>query len=154
MRLCIYILIPLIIKGTWGPFTASLSRVLRWVPLCLQQSTLCRTGSDTQSCPAQFWRGLVRYPFPPTQLFQSVTELASTAKKPQLKGLLCEQDTAAQFGPQKEPVRQQIHRIFLLRVKLMHFVNSLHNYIMTRVRVCLSTSSLSSCLQLFTENDL
>ncbi|XP_036788442.2 gamma-tubulin complex component 5 isoform X5 [Manis pentadactyla] len=61
-------------------------------------------------------------------------ELASTAKKPQLKeGLLCEQDTAAQFGPQKEPVRQQIHRMFLLRVKLMHFVNSLHNYIMTRI---------------------
>lgn len=33
----------------------------------------------------------------------------------------------------KEPVQQQIHRMFLLRVKLMHFVNSLHNYIMTRV---------------------
>lgn len=33
----------------------------------------------------------------------------------------------------KEPVHQQIHRMFLLRVKLMHFVNSLHNYIMTRV---------------------
>ncbi|XP_070353232.1 gamma-tubulin complex component 5 isoform X3 [Equus asinus] len=61
-------------------------------------------------------------------------ELASTAEKPQLKEeVLCEQDTAAQFGPQKEPVRQQIHRMFLLRVKLMHFVNSLHNYIMTRV---------------------
>ncbi|XP_014636483.1 PREDICTED: gamma-tubulin complex component 5 isoform X1 [Ceratotherium simum simum] len=61
-------------------------------------------------------------------------ELASTAEKPQLKEeLLCEQDTAARFGPQKEPVRQQIHRMFLLRVKLMHFVNSLHNYIMTRI---------------------
>lgn len=33
----------------------------------------------------------------------------------------------------KEPLNQQIHRMFLLRVKLMHFVNSLHNYIMTRV---------------------
>ncbi|XP_031524752.1 gamma-tubulin complex component 5 isoform X6 [Papio anubis] len=61
-------------------------------------------------------------------------ELVSTAEKPRLQeGLVCEQDTVAQFGPQKEPVRQQIHRMFLLRVKLMHFVNSLHNYIMTRV---------------------
>lgn len=33
----------------------------------------------------------------------------------------------------KEPVNQQIHRMCLLRVKLMHFVNSLHNYITTRV---------------------
>uniref|UniRef100_A0A672LC99 Gamma-tubulin complex component n=1 Tax=Sinocyclocheilus grahami TaxID=75366 RepID=A0A672LC99_SINGR len=33
----------------------------------------------------------------------------------------------------KEPINQQIHRMFLLRVKLMHFVNSLHNYIMTRI---------------------
>ncbi|XP_030647511.1 gamma-tubulin complex component 5 [Chanos chanos] len=33
----------------------------------------------------------------------------------------------------REPIRQQIHRMFLLRVKLMHFVNSLHNYIMTRI---------------------
>ncbi|XP_054646942.1 gamma-tubulin complex component 5 [Dunckerocampus dactyliophorus] len=33
----------------------------------------------------------------------------------------------------KEPVKQQIHRMCLLRVKLMHFVNSLHNYIMTRI---------------------
>ncbi|XP_033079977.1 gamma-tubulin complex component 5 isoform X7 [Trachypithecus francoisi] len=61
-------------------------------------------------------------------------ELVSTAEKPRLQeGLVHEQDTVAQFGPQKEPVRQQIHRMFLLRVKLMHFVNSLHNYIMTRV---------------------
>lgn len=36
----------------------------------------------------------------------------------------------------KEPVNQQIHRMCLLRVKLMHFVNSLHNYITTRVRTC------------------
>uniref|UniRef100_A0A3P8ZU07 Gamma-tubulin complex component n=1 Tax=Esox lucius TaxID=8010 RepID=A0A3P8ZU07_ESOLU len=35
----------------------------------------------------------------------------------------------------KEPIDQQIHRMFLLRVKLMHFVNSLHNYIMTRQNV-------------------
>ncbi len=35
----------------------------------------------------------------------------------------------------KEPINQQIHRMCLLRVKLMHFVNSLHNYITTRVRV-------------------
>uniref|UniRef100_A0AAZ3SH96 Gamma-tubulin complex component n=1 Tax=Oncorhynchus tshawytscha TaxID=74940 RepID=A0AAZ3SH96_ONCTS len=33
----------------------------------------------------------------------------------------------------KEPINQQIHRMFLLRVKLMHFVNSLHNYIVTRI---------------------
>lgn len=33
----------------------------------------------------------------------------------------------------KEPVKQQIHRMFLLRTKLMHFVNSLHNYMMTRI---------------------
>ncbi|XP_063324019.1 gamma-tubulin complex component 5 [Pelmatolapia mariae] len=33
----------------------------------------------------------------------------------------------------KEHVNQQIHRMCLLRVKLMHFVNSLHNYIMTRI---------------------
>ncbi|XP_053722858.1 gamma-tubulin complex component 5 [Synchiropus splendidus] len=31
------------------------------------------------------------------------------------------------------PINQQIHRMCLLRVKLMHFVNSLHNYIMTRI---------------------
>ncbi|XP_068599388.1 gamma-tubulin complex component 5 [Brachionichthys hirsutus] len=33
----------------------------------------------------------------------------------------------------KEPLNQQIHRMCLLRVKLMHFVNSLHNYITTRI---------------------
>nr|XP_006639200.1 PREDICTED: gamma-tubulin complex component 5 isoform X1 [Lepisosteus oculatus] len=36
-------------------------------------------------------------------------------------------------GAANQPVKQQIHRMFLLRVKLMHFVNSLHNYIMTRI---------------------
>ncbi|XP_062945143.1 gamma-tubulin complex component 5 isoform X1 [Cynocephalus volans] len=61
-------------------------------------------------------------------------ELASAAERLQLKeGLPHEQDAVAQYGPQKEPVRQWIHRMFLLRVKLMHFVNSLHNYIMTRI---------------------
>ncbi|XP_043853755.1 gamma-tubulin complex component 5 isoform X4 [Dromiciops gliroides] len=61
-------------------------------------------------------------------------ELVSTAEKPPIKeGPLFEQDSVAQFGSQKEPVKQQIHRMFLLRVKLMHFVNSLHNYIMTRI---------------------
>ncbi|XP_076004762.1 gamma-tubulin complex component 5 [Genypterus blacodes] len=33
----------------------------------------------------------------------------------------------------KEPLNKQIHRMCLLRVKLMHFVNSLHNYIVTRI---------------------
>lgn len=33
----------------------------------------------------------------------------------------------------REPIKEQVHRMCLLRVKLMHFVNSLHNYIMTRV---------------------
>ncbi|CAK6956205.1 gamma-tubulin complex component 5 [Scomber scombrus] len=33
----------------------------------------------------------------------------------------------------KEQINQQIHRMCLLRVKLMHFVNSLHNYIVTRI---------------------
>ncbi|XP_075937639.1 gamma-tubulin complex component 5 [Anarhichas minor] len=33
----------------------------------------------------------------------------------------------------REPINQQIHRMCLLRVKLMHFVNSLHNYITTRI---------------------
>ncbi|KAJ8350863.1 hypothetical protein SKAU_G00259930 [Synaphobranchus kaupii] len=40
---------------------------------------------------------------------------------------------ATEEGKVKLPVKQQIHRMFLLRVKLMHFVNSLHNYIMTRI---------------------
>ncbi|KAK9518856.1 hypothetical protein VZT92_021624 [Zoarces viviparus] len=33
----------------------------------------------------------------------------------------------------RDPINQQIHRMCLLRVKLMHFVNSLHNYITTRI---------------------
>ncbi|XP_006898658.1 PREDICTED: gamma-tubulin complex component 5-like [Elephantulus edwardii] len=59
-------------------------------------------------------------------------ELISTAEKSQDKGLR-QQNMNAKFGPQKKSIRQQIHRMFLLRVKLMHFVNSLHNYIMTRI---------------------
>lgn len=55
----------------------------------------------------------------------------------------------------KEPVNQQIHRMCLLRVKLMHFVNSLHNYIMTRVRgldlmYCGTDRPLSFCRVTYT----
>ncbi|XP_029460411.1 gamma-tubulin complex component 5 isoform X2 [Rhinatrema bivittatum] len=61
-------------------------------------------------------------------------ELVNAAEKPLIKeGVLFEQGKLFQFVLQKEPVRQQIHRMFLLRVKLMHFVNSLHNYMMTRI---------------------
>uniref|UniRef100_A0A4W3JCQ6 Gamma-tubulin complex component n=1 Tax=Callorhinchus milii TaxID=7868 RepID=A0A4W3JCQ6_CALMI len=44
-----------------------------------------------------------------------------------------EKDSIWSFETLKVPVKQQTHRMFLLRVKLMHFVNSLHNYIMTRI---------------------
>ncbi|GAB1292146.1 Gamma-tubulin complex component 5 [Apodemus speciosus] len=61
-------------------------------------------------------------------------ELGNAAERSQAKeDILRDQDTPSQFGPPKESLRQQIHRMFLLRVKLMHFVNSLHNYIMTRI---------------------
>ncbi|XP_032632004.1 gamma-tubulin complex component 5 isoform X4 [Chelonoidis abingdonii] len=61
-------------------------------------------------------------------------ELVNATEKPQLKeGPQLEQETVPQFGSQTELIKQQIHRMFLLRVKLMHFVNSLHNYIMTRI---------------------
>uniref|UniRef100_A0A4W6DYG2 Gamma-tubulin complex component n=1 Tax=Lates calcarifer TaxID=8187 RepID=A0A4W6DYG2_LATCA len=50
-----------------------------------------------------------------------------TAITKKLEGALAEEAKA------KEPINQQIHRMCLLRVKLMHFVNSLHNYIMTRI---------------------
>ncbi|XP_071404052.1 gamma-tubulin complex component 5 isoform X1 [Pithys albifrons albifrons] len=61
-------------------------------------------------------------------------ELVSAAETPQVKeGTSLEQGTLPLFGPQTESIKQQIHRMFLLRVKLMHFVNSLHNYIMTRI---------------------
>lgn len=45
----------------------------------------------------------------------------------------------------KEPINQEIHRMFLLRVKLMHFVNSLHNYIMTRVSLTYGKYALFIC---------
>lgn len=61
-------------------------------------------------------------------------ELGNAAGRSQAKeDIVRDQDTPSQFGPPKESLRQQIHRMFLLRVKLMHFVNSLHNYIMTRI---------------------
>ncbi|XP_023803061.1 gamma-tubulin complex component 5, partial [Cyanistes caeruleus] len=61
-------------------------------------------------------------------------ELVSAAENSQNKeATSLEQGTLPVFGPQKENIKQQIHRMFLLRVKLMHFVNSLHNYIMTRI---------------------
>ncbi|CAL8271614.1 unnamed protein product [Arctogadus glacialis] len=40
---------------------------------------------------------------------------------------------AGEGASAKEGINQQIHRMCLLRVKLMHFVNSLHNYIVTRI---------------------
>lgn len=55
-----------------------------------------------------------------------LVEFTNITKK--LEGALAEEVKV------KEPLNQQIHRMCLLRVKLMHFVNSLHNYIMTRVR--------------------
>lgn len=105
---------------------------------------LCWAGEhQTEGPPMQCWGQVWALPIHSARW--SFTELTGTAKKPQLKeGLLCEQDAAAQSGPQKKPVTQQTHRLFLLRVKLMHFVNSLHNYIMTRVCIS-STSVLAPC---------
>ncbi|XP_061233795.1 gamma-tubulin complex component 5 isoform X3 [Neopsephotus bourkii] len=61
-------------------------------------------------------------------------ELVCAAENPQVKeGTLLQQGMLPLFSPQPENIKQQIHRMFLLRVKLMHFVNSLHNYIMTRI---------------------
>ncbi|XP_012985089.3 gamma-tubulin complex component 5 isoform X2 [Melopsittacus undulatus] len=61
-------------------------------------------------------------------------ELVCAAENPQVKeGTSLQQGTLPLFSPQPESIKQQIHRMFLLRVKLMHFVNSLHNYIMTRI---------------------
>ncbi|XP_078401245.1 gamma-tubulin complex component 5 isoform X2 [Cetorhinus maximus] len=57
-------------------------------------------------------------------------EPAEAYEKPQ--AALFENSNSS-FEALKSPVGQQIHRMFLLRVKLMHFVNSLHNYIMTRI---------------------
>lgn len=80
--------------------------------------------------------------------FHSSVELGNAAERSQAKeDIPRDQDTPSQFGPPKESLRQQIHRMFLLRVKLMHFVNSLHNYIMTRVGICPSVFSvLLSCV--------
>ncbi|XP_038613132.1 gamma-tubulin complex component 5 [Tachyglossus aculeatus] len=62
-------------------------------------------------------------------------ELIGPGERPQPKGgpSLAENPAAAPSEPPGGPRKQQIHRMFLLRVKLMHFVNSLHNYIMTRI---------------------
>ncbi|XP_061315750.1 gamma-tubulin complex component 5 isoform X1 [Pezoporus flaviventris] len=61
-------------------------------------------------------------------------ELVCAAENPQVKeGTSLQQGMLPLFSPQPENIKQQIHRMFLLRVKLMHFVNSLHNYIMTRI---------------------
>ena len=34
-----------------------------------------------------------------------------------------------------------LHRMHVVRMRLMHFVNSLHNYVMTRVGFCLHENS-------------
>ncbi|XP_018418313.1 PREDICTED: gamma-tubulin complex component 5 [Nanorana parkeri] len=61
-------------------------------------------------------------------------ELVSAAEKePPKEDLGSEQQILSHLLPEAEPKQQQIHRMFLLRVKLMHFVNSLHNYMMTRI---------------------
>ncbi|PIO26826.1 hypothetical protein AB205_0030590 [Aquarana catesbeiana] len=60
-------------------------------------------------------------------------ELVSAAEESPKEDLGSEQQLLSHLLPAAEPKKQQIHRMFLLRVKLMHFVNSLHNYMMTRV---------------------
>ncbi|ETE70075.1 Gamma-tubulin complex component 5, partial [Ophiophagus hannah] len=61
-------------------------------------------------------------------------ELVTAAEKLQNdRGMILDQEAVLQVGFQSEPIKQQTHRMFLLRMKLMHFVNSLHNYIMTRI---------------------
>uniref|UniRef100_H3B9W7 Gamma-tubulin complex component n=1 Tax=Latimeria chalumnae TaxID=7897 RepID=H3B9W7_LATCH len=68
------------------------------------------------------------------KIFFFFLELVVAAQKSQkAEGSVFNQDSVSHFETQKEPITQQIHRMFLLRVKLMHFVNSLHNYIMTRI---------------------
>ncbi|KAM4702179.1 gamma-tubulin complex component 5 isoform 2-T2 [Discoglossus pictus] len=49
------------------------------------------------------------------------------------EGAVFEQPPVNRITSPMEPQEQQVHRMFLLRVKLMHFVNSLHNYMMTRI---------------------
>lgn len=130
----------------WGSVPATPA-----IAFCGARATSLRVSAKNRHHGAV---GLELMLFMSTVLFPSFIELVSTVEKPRLQeGLVREQDTVAQFGPQKEPVRQQIHRMFLLRVKLMHFVNSLHNYIMTRVcasPICFSSIALS--IQLFIEN--
>lgn len=112
-----------------------------------------KAGSQLRP-PCACW-GRVGELVPPTLPFSSSAELASAAEKPHPKEALSrERDTAAPLGPHTEPARQRVHRMFLLRVKLMHFVNSLHNYIMTRVCVSLGASAPSPRAQVFTENPL
>nr|XP_016847443.1 PREDICTED: gamma-tubulin complex component 5 [Anolis carolinensis] len=61
-------------------------------------------------------------------------ELVKAGEKTQHEeGAIFVQEALSQFGAQTDPIKQQTHRMFLLRMKLMHFVNSLHNYIMTRI---------------------
>ncbi|CAJ0961810.1 unnamed protein product [Ranitomeya imitator] len=61
--------------------------------------------------------------------------LASMAEKesPKNESRSVQQHLLGYLVTQTESKEQQIHRMFLLRVKLMHFVNSLHNYMMTRI---------------------
>ncbi|XP_063809343.1 gamma-tubulin complex component 5 [Pseudophryne corroboree] len=61
-------------------------------------------------------------------------ELVNTAEKESPKeDFGSEQQLLSHVISPAEPEAQLIHRMFLLRVKLMHFVNSLHNYMMTRI---------------------
>ncbi|XP_053311164.1 gamma-tubulin complex component 5 isoform X2 [Spea bombifrons] len=59
--------------------------------------------------------------------------VVSAEKETPHDGFQIEQPPPTRLTSPTEPKKQQIHRMFLLRVKLMHFVNSLHNYMMTRV---------------------
>ncbi|XP_042315967.1 gamma-tubulin complex component 5 isoform X2 [Sceloporus undulatus] len=61
-------------------------------------------------------------------------ELVRAGEKPQNEvGAILVQEPLSQLGAHPDTIKQQTHRMFLLRMKLMHFVNSLHNYIMTRI---------------------
>ncbi|XP_075056188.1 gamma-tubulin complex component 5 isoform X3 [Mixophyes fleayi] len=59
----------------------------------------------------------------------------TTEKESPKKDFGSEQQLISHLISPAEPKKQLIHRMFLLRVKLMHFVNSLHNYMMTRHQV-------------------
>ncbi|KAE8625668.1 hypothetical protein XENTR_v10006357 [Xenopus tropicalis] len=61
-------------------------------------------------------------------------EIVNTTENESTKeGATVDPFTLPHLTSPSEPKGQQIHRMFLLRVKLMHFVNSLHNYLMTRI---------------------